>query len=309
MSFRSKPLMQTEEGKVLPVDLSFIIEKCHTGVHWAMHDNLTGRKQRQDLFIAWGILFEEYVHWLLGGIKTTVPLTYVPRPQWENGNESFDGVVMQGAVMMPIECKGGFLSRKGRYATSPEVMLAEIDKNLAEGCDQLADKIISAFAHDATATRRMVAVPISHVRSVVPLLVYQDHALRSPLINWHLNKRFKARLAGHVFRLDLHVRALTVVTAHDLESMVWACEGGDFDFVHEIHHRVVRDEEGKTQLLDVLLGNPLFKKNSSPRRLAVLEEAFAAMTSYLFPGEIFEAEASTAPAEHSIRIDEHPRAS
>ena len=35
--FRSMPLIRLEENKVVPVDISFILDKCHMGVQWALH--------------------------------------------------------------------------------------------------------------------------------------------------------------------------------------------------------------------------------------------------------------------------------
>lgn len=61
VSFRSKPLFTVEEGRILPADLAFPVEKCHAGVHWTIHDKLQSDR-RELLFNAWGVLFEEYVH-------------------------------------------------------------------------------------------------------------------------------------------------------------------------------------------------------------------------------------------------------
>lgn len=63
-----------------------------------------------------GVLFEEYVHWLLGGMETAVPIMYLERPPWRKGGESFDGIIIKDSVLVAIECKGGFLSRAGRYS-------------------------------------------------------------------------------------------------------------------------------------------------------------------------------------------------
>jgi hypothetical protein len=61
--FRTRPLVPVATNRLACIDLSFVVEKMHTGVHWTLHDSYGNRDaKRDDLFKAWGILFEEYVH-------------------------------------------------------------------------------------------------------------------------------------------------------------------------------------------------------------------------------------------------------
>jgi hypothetical protein len=68
VELRSKPIIQMTKDRFIPIDVALIIDKCYTGVQWILHDALP--KERLSLFEAWGVLFEEYVHWLFGGMKT-----------------------------------------------------------------------------------------------------------------------------------------------------------------------------------------------------------------------------------------------
>jgi len=283
VAFRSRPLLSVEEGKLLPADLAFIVEKCHTGVQWTIHDKLP-IKRRQTLFNAWGVLFEEYVHWLLEGMRTELPIKYIRTPKWKNTKvESFDGILLQDQVLMPAEYKGGFLSRGARYSGNSRNLLTELDAKFAPGCDQLAEKIGALFAEDDTVRKELEELPLDHFRSIVPVLVLQDHIFRVPFLNWYLNKKFQERLRYSRLRAGVFVRPLTVINIQDLESIVHSVEGANFNFIYALHHRTIRDERVLSDLIDALRQFPQFGKATSPRIKKALEDAQADWSSYLFP--------------------------
>lgn len=282
--FRARPLYAIDEGKLLPSDISFILEKCHAGVQWAIHDALPAdSKKRNDLFTAWGILFEQYVHWLLGGMQTSIPMKYIQTPQWDTGGESFDGLLLKDSVLMPAEYKGGFLSRSARYSGDKDIFLDDVEKKFVPGCDQLAKKIGALFAEDAMARRHLKDLPLDHIRAVIPTLVVQDHVLRVPFLNWYMNKKFQETLNRFNLRPGVLVRPLTVVNIQELESMVNSAEGANFDFVYALHNRTVRDEEVLSDLLDWLMQFPDFGRLQSPRMRQILDELHGPMFTYLFP--------------------------
>lgn len=302
IAFRSKPLLSIEGLRLWPADISFILDKSHTGVHWTIHD-LLSYKDRQKLFQAWGVLFEEYVHWLLDGMETELLLKYVPRPKWiDTGDESFDGVLLQGGVFAPMECKGGFLAREARYSGSSRLLLEEIKKKVVPGCEQLADKIGALFAEDLTLRRELCDLPVAHVRAVVPILVLQDHILRVPFLNWHLNKYFQEKLRTHNVRSDILVRPLTVINIHDLESVVHSIEGDNFDFVYAIHNRTIRDVEALSDLTDCLRSFSNYGRQPSPRIKRILDAVQSDWSSYLFPGINFH-----EPPREDNQSDQLPR--
>lgn len=282
--FRSAPLLELEKLKLVPIDLAFILEKCHTGVQWTLHDALPV-KLRQTLFNVWGILFEEYVHWLLGGMKTILPMLYVPSPTW-NGSvqESFDGVLLKGDVLVAAEYKGGFLARDARYSGNSKMFLDDLNKKFADGCKQLADNIGAAFSEDRTIRKEVQGLNLAHVRAVVPVLVLQDHILRVPFLNWYLNRQFREELGCYKLRGELVVRPLTVLNVHELESMIHSAEAENFDFIYALHNRTVRDKEVLSDVLDFLGTFPEFGRKASPRIAKVLEDLFETITAAMFPG-------------------------
>lgn len=286
VAFRSKPLLCVDGERFLPVDLSFIADKCHTGVQWTLHDLLPSPKLRQDLFNAWGALFEEYVHWLLTGIKSKSGMQYIPRPKWKGmEDEALDGVLLQGDVFAPLECKGGFLSKEARYSGNPTLLLADIDKKFAIGCDQLAQKIGSLFADSNDTQKELEGVSTARVRVILPILVLQDHILRVPLLNWYLNSRFQAEMKSHTIRSGVSVRPLTVICIQDLESAVHTIEGDGFDFIYAIHNRVITDPNMLLILGDFLRCFANYGRSPSPRIKKVLEAVQNDWSRYLFPNQ------------------------
>ena len=282
--FRSTPLLALERLKLVPIDLAFILEKCHTGVQWTLHDALPV-KLRQTLFNVWGILFEEYIHWLLGGMKTILPMLYVPSPTWKDSlEEAFDGVLLKGDVLVAAEYKGGFLARDARYSGNSKIFLDDLNKKFAVGCKQLAANIGSAFSEDLSIRKDVQGLNLAHIRAVVPVLVLQDHILRVPFLNWYLNRQFLEQLSRYELRSELAVQPLTVLNVHELESMIHSAESENFDLIYAIHHRTVRDKEVLSNLLDFLGTFQNFGRKASPRLANVLQNLFKTINAGMFPG-------------------------
>ncbi len=126
---------------------------------------------------------------------------------------------------------------------------------------------------------------LDHIRSIVPVLVLQDHIFRVPFLNWYLNQRFQNRIIKYRLRTGVTVRPITVVNIHDLESIVHSAEGANFDFIYALHNRTVKDPEVLSELLDMLSQFEDFGHTASPRIKSVLEELSRQISSHLFPNE------------------------
>jgi len=283
VSFRSHPLVPVATNRLACIDLAFLLEKLHSGVHWVMHDAYDNqRSRRDDLFKAWGILFEEYVHWLLLGTESTLPMTYF-RPRWEEGGESFDGMLLQGDVLVPMEYKGGFLARGARYSGNAEEFTKDVDRKFGAGCHQLASKLNLLFAQEESQRRKITdAPPLTHVRAVVPVLVLQDNILRGPFLNWYLNRQFQNELTCLSLRPDIVVRPLSVVNVFELETMVNSSEASGFDFIYGLHHRAVRDRDMLSELQEFMMQFPTYGRKQSARWMRVYEELQRSLFGYLF---------------------------
>ena len=280
--FRSKPLVRLYQGRFSPIDLAFILEKVHTGVQWTIHDGLPARR-RGALFQAWGVLFEEYVHWLFRGVRMPSAVQFVERPCWPSGEESFDGMLLKDSVMVPMEYKGGFLSRAARYSGRQEEFVNDMQQKFIPGCIQLAKKIRAIFTADAKQRKELRDFSLDHIHTVLPVLILQDQIFRVPFLNWWLNKLFQAELAGFEARGSLLVRPLTVVSVNELETMLDSAEAEGFDLIYALHHRTVRDPDVLSSLQEWLLQFPNYGRKQSERTRRVFEELKGPLYSYLFP--------------------------
>jgi hypothetical protein len=202
LPFRTRPLARVSNGKLVCLDSAFLLDQTHTGVHWVMHDRLS-RRERGDLFKAWGVLFEEYLHYIFEGMETSLPIRYYRSPRWVRGTkdnldqESFDGIFVKNTVLFPIEFKGGFLSRKARYSGDAALFTSEMREKFA-GPQQLAWKIAALFSADQKQRSSIEHINADAYEVVVPILIFHDNVLRVPFLNWWLNLEFQRELGNTI---------------------------------------------------------------------------------------------------------------
>lgn len=282
--FKSRPLIELSPDIYFCTDLSFLVEKMHSGVYWAINDGLS-TADRPKLFKAWGILFEEYVNSFLSNRTFREPLKFWSRPEWQDGTESFDGAFMQDSRFIPIECKGGFLKIEARYSGKLDSFEADLDLKIGEGCRQLARKIQAIFDNASPNRKRLRAIPTDHVTKVVPVVVVQDPILRGPLVNWTLNRTFNHALDRTKLRSGVSVEPLNVVSTHEMETMAESADAGAFDIFHGLQLRCSADPEMKLGLHNFLLNVPGYSEGVSARREQSMAEQFAELRKYLFEDE------------------------
>ena len=278
--FRNKPFVELQPGKFYCTDLGFLAQKIHSGAYWAIHDGLT-HTERFMLSGAWGILFEEYVNWFLGG-RNFKDFKFWPVPKWDRCGESFDGALMKGSVFVPMEYKGGFLRREAKYSGSQALLEEELESKIVKGCKQLARNIETLFHRRHERRKSLRDISTNHVTRVVPVPVFQDQILGGPLVNWWLNQRFNELLDRTALRPGVTVDSLNVVGIREMETMAESAEAGDFDLFHGLQLKCYADPEMRQNLHNFLLELPGYGKGKSSRILTVLDEQFSEITEYLF---------------------------
>ena len=281
--FRGKPLIRAAGGRMFCADLGFLVEKMHSGTYWVMHDAFS-HAERGRLSRAWGTLFEEYVNWFLDK-RHFAEFVFWPSPRLRDGGRSFDGVLMKGSVLIPMEYKGGFLSRSARYGGEEAALLSDLEKKIAKGCKQLARNIELLFGRNRRSSCVLRGVPLDHITRVVPLLVVQDQFLGGPLVNWWLNKRFKEELDTGVLRAGVTVDPLTVAGVREIETMAESAECAGFDLFHGLQYRCYADPEMRSNLHNFLLNIAGYGKGSSLRVRTAVDEEFREASRYLFGAE------------------------
>ena len=278
--FRSKPLVESEPGRLHCADIGLLVEKIHSGVFWTIHDGLSNA-ERWMLSAAWGILFEEYVNWFLSE-RQFKDFSFWPRPQWSDGIEALDGAFMRGTVFMPMEYKGGFLLRQARYSGDVGAFEAELESKIVKGCKQLARKIEALFHKRPEDRKTLRTIDLTHITRVVPLLVVQDHILGGPLVNWTINKRFSELLDRDLLRPEVKVDALNVVGIRELETMAESAEAGEFDLFHGLQLKCYEDPEMVLNLHNFLCDQPGYGEGKSSRITSLLDEQLKETMEYLF---------------------------
>jgi hypothetical protein len=279
--FRAKPMYEVSKGNFACIDPAFLLEKMHVGVFWLICDKFPP-DNRDDLFKAWGKLFEHYVDWLFQGMSRR-PAAFFSFPTWENGVESFDGVFSKESLIVTMEYKGGFLSREAKYSGSPDALFPELERKVVAGCQQLASKIGMLFNKNRPKRKKLRDVPIQHVRRVLPLLIVQDHALRGFMVNWWLNRRFRDLIKLQPIAADVEVLPLNVVNIQELETLVESYEGSQLDFLYVLHNRAIRNPDMISDLGHFLAGVDAYRFPQSDRATKIHDQFQAAMISYLFP--------------------------
>jgi len=280
--FRAKPMFEVSKGNFACIDPAFLLEKMAAGVFWLICDKLP-RDKRNDLFNAWGRLFEYYVDWLFRGMSER-PTAFFSFPAWENGEESFDGVFLKESLLVPMEYKGGFLLREAKYAGTSDALLPKLERKVVAGCMQLAWKIGVLFNKNRSKRRQLRDIPTQHVRRVLPLLIVQDHALGGLLVNCWLNRRFKELVKLQPIAADVEVLPLNLVNIEDLETLVESYEGSQLDFLYVLHDKAVRDPHMISELQSFLAGVEGYRFPQSDRATKIHDQFKKAMISYLFPG-------------------------
>jgi hypothetical protein len=283
--FRSTPLIELKADKFVCSDIALLAEKMYTGVQWIIHDRLSSDR-RNDLFTAWGVLFEHYLNYLACDRSFAEPLLFFPWPKWSDDHtESFDGAFLQDSRFVPMEYKAGFLDMKSRQSGNIDAFKCQVELKISPGCEQLARKIGALFHQEPKKRRSLKNLPSGHITKVIPVLVVQDQILRTPFVNWLLNKRFQELMLSQAITSKIEVLPLNVVTVHEYETLVDSAEARSFDLVGALQYRAVRDVEMRSELRNYLVSVPGYGEGPSRRLEQLHEEIWTVMLQYMFPSE------------------------
>jgi hypothetical protein len=280
--FKSKPFFEASPDTYACVDFGLLTEKLHNGPYFLLSNKLPS-DDRWKVFNAWGLLFEAYVNWLLKGLHGRQGAQLYPDTCWEDGEKTFDAVFIKGRVLAVMEHKGGFLRQDARYSNDLNRFMAELQDKIGKGCAQLARDIGALFPATGTA-RKLRNVPVrSNTLYVLPVLVVQDLMLRTPFINYFLNKRFQSARAQFPVRNGVAILPLNVVQITDLEDLVELAEAVDLDVLSFLHRRCNKNKEMLWELSDAMSSIPESKKDGQSARLQdVFEKSNDEMCSIFF---------------------------
>jgi hypothetical protein len=280
--FKSKPLVITAPDNYACIDFGLFSEKLHTGPYFVLSNKLP-EDERGKVFKAWGFLFEAYVNWLLQSLHGRHAATFHPDTCWENGNRSFDAVVVKDKMAVMLEFKGGFLPQEARYSNDLPIFMNALEGRIGAGCHQLARDIGSLFPEKGAGKKlRGVTIPPDTLW-VMPVLVVQDLMLRTRFINYFLNQLFQSERALYPVRPDIEVLPLTVVQITDLEDLVEMAEAFNLDVMHFFHWRTQMDREMLSDMEQFLNQIPEHRQSGESERFqGILNKSLGEMYSIFF---------------------------
>jgi len=214
--FKERP-MYRDGDNFYPVDLSFLAEKCDSGLFWRIHDSL--RPEQKPLFHSyWGELFQRYVNWLLTNAIDQHRNRFTASPHYANraADEICDGIVLCGNGAVLLEYKGSTFTAQAKYDGDLDLLKEEIDRKLvrAKGVGQLRRAVTRLFGK---MPEQMKELNVSFIPRIFPLLVIRDDIGGALMLNAYLNKHFEADLRRK--ELSTSVAPLICISADHLESV------------------------------------------------------------------------------------------
>jgi hypothetical protein len=87
IAFRKKPLLGLTQTAAICINPAFLQEKVDTGLFWSIFNSLKHKSDRDALFEAWGLIFEQYITWLMSEPFEGKPERFVPFPRFEDNND------------------------------------------------------------------------------------------------------------------------------------------------------------------------------------------------------------------------------
>jgi hypothetical protein len=280
--FKAKPLFQTQPDNYACVDLSLVAEKLHNGPYFVL-SNLLNEKERENIFKAWGFIFETYVNWLLKSLDGNYGAALYNDTRWEDGDKSFDAVIVKNRMVVVMEFKSGFLRQDARYSNNVTNFMNDLDTKFGVGCKQLARDIAALFP-EKKAKGKLSGVPIpSNAEWVMPVIVGQDLMLETPFVNYFLNQHFQSVLAQFTVNSRVQVLPLSLIQITNLESLVEMADALHFDVIAALHRRCRKDPLMETELWDFLSGLPEAELSCRSERFqTVFEKCTDEMCTFLF---------------------------
>lgn len=236
-AFRMKPFLRLENGNLICVNPGFVQEKLEVGLFWTIVNNLQG-EDRKKAFDAWGNLFESYVNQMFNAATDRSKESYFPFPEFaEKGHshEAFDGIIVSGRFCAVIECKGGFLPNKAKYAENIDQFIASLDQKFGmgsgAGIEQLVRKISQLFGANPKERRSLKDIDLSKVDILIPVLIVQDGYVSSLLSVPWMAKAFRDSMRKKNLARNEKWTGLLVLHVEDLENLYAHVKAGKLSFI------------------------------------------------------------------------------
>jgi hypothetical protein len=240
-ALRDKPLYR-HESSTHPFDPAFLAEKLETGPFWNVLRALPTNEKKQRLHRFWGVLFQEYLNWLLSSSVDQANNVYVPSPRYaETRQEVCDGAVLCGAKALLLEYKGTTFTAQAKYSGDAARLMNELENKLMrpKGVTQLAAAVNRLF--DKRSPGAVDTIDTSKIRTIFPVLVTRDDITGAFLMNYLLNKKFKQMVNRKRLLGSVTIAPLFCLTADEVEYISPYLKDTPFSAILEAKYSVDRD--------------------------------------------------------------------
>jgi len=226
--FRTHPLLALSDGRLLVMDLQFLIENAASGLFWNTFYRIPTKRGRELLLGYWGEAFETYLRRLVVEHFTDAwtVLTNVTGPDFE-----IDILIIRDDVAVVIESKAGMLNNAVKVSRDFAKVTKAIVTKLVSN-EKGKPKGVSQLARSCRAIARGEVSGISAIRRVYPLLVVDDPAFSAPGTNTFLAERF-AELGTH----EAAVAPPTIATIDEFEEIAPYIAAGDISWSELLDRR------------------------------------------------------------------------
>jgi hypothetical protein len=193
---RDKPFIN-DAGRFFSIDFTFLSDKLESGVFWRVHNNLRGRREKEDFHNFWGQVFEQYSNWIFEQSCTGNANRFFRDPRFgSNPQEQVcDGLIVCGRAAILMEYKGSTFTAASKYGGDVKVLKKELEDKLVgepnrrKGVRQLAHAVERLCRRENPDA--IQGVDMAGLEVLLPVVITRDDIGSAWGTNAYLNARFQ----------------------------------------------------------------------------------------------------------------------
>jgi hypothetical protein len=254
------------------LDYEFALGKLESGVMWRVLDSLD-EKQKEPYLSFWGPVFEDYLAWLFESYASTKHNTYYPSPEYADGTQVCDAIVICGDIAILIEAKVATCRVETKYSGDYVLMKKYLESKLVGTINSRkgVTQLMRAIENIKQKPKSFLPPCLAKTNKIIPLIVTKDEIGSSFFINRYLNERFEAQFKRKDYK-PLVIAPLVTMSSGSIERAMRPLAKMPFSTILE--DRITADRQ---------LGRPfeaaskyVFKgtARSLPKHIELMSDAF-----------------------------------
>lgn len=207
-------------GEMYMLDYEFALGKLESAVIWRLLRSLPNDKKEPWLSY-WGLVFEEYVTWMLEIYAAPALHQLYPSPTYVDSTDQIcDQIVICGNTAVLIEAKLATCTAVDRYSGDYKRARDYLEDRLvkSKGVNQILNAVKRLGAKGAD-----VPDYLKSIKKIIPVIITRDDFGGCWGVNAYLNKRFKDQLSTKSHK-GIVVTPLVCTNISCLERMMWVLQ-------------------------------------------------------------------------------------